>query len=212
MIAVSSFRAFAKSAEIAANQLAAKKTWESVFDHIIYFAPCVQPELLSSKTRFILTEDFPQIQRMVAECGKQTDWSCIINADIQVGPRLLEVERGLKERHAQSAISCRYQLPEKNLADMGLDWFAAAPDLWNLIAKRVPQSFRIGHILWDTWMLAAFMKIGNPMRCYDVTGSKFIFHPQHEERFRPYPAIQPTDGLINGMKWPKQRLNQYVQG
>lgn len=204
MIAISSFKPFAKSAAIADNQRRAKASWEKAFSAIWYFNDSPEPELASDKTRMKLTDDWPRIADLVSFAAVQTEWTCLINADIVISPNLFHVERELDRLKAQSAISRRWQLPENRVLDMGLDWFAATPELWQAIYPHVPKSFRIGHILWDTWMLSAFTGIGDPRRSYDITACRTIFHPKHEDRDRPFSdKINDKVSLNPVIKWPK---------
>lgn len=209
MVAISSFKPFAKSPLITANQMAAYGSWLCAFDQIYYVGPEAESLLAGPQTHFVMGEEFPPIASLVAECARHEGWSCIINADIISTYRMRFVERALNIQRAESAISLRWQLPGNAILDQGLDWFAATQELWKKILPRVPKWFRIGHCLWDTWMLAAFKGIGDFSKCYDVTASKVIFHPQHEERERPYDraCMRPNDGMIDKMKWPDKRLN-----
>lgn len=209
MTAISSIKPFSKSPLIAANQLAAHDTWKSAFDAVYYVGPEAEPQLADPHTHFVKGEDFPTIASLVAECTRHEGWSCILNGDILTSFRMRFVEHALRLQNAQSAISLRWQLPQNAVVDQGLDWFAATQELWQKILPRVPKWFRISHCLWDTWILASFHAIGDFSRCYDVTASKVVFHPQHEERERPYAAAssRPNDGMIDKMKWPTKRLN-----
>lgn len=210
MTAISSFKPFSASPEVAANQLAAKQTWESVFSQIVYFSPEIEPALASPKTRFVPSPDWPRIRDMMQYATDQPEWSCLINADIQVSFRLRFVEMELMRLGAQSAISFRHELPGGKVVDNGLDWFAAEPGLWALLAKRVPPDFRMGHILWDTWTLSAFTAIGRRKQCFDVTATKCIFHPKHGDRCRPH-TIVVNDPLLRVIHQPGRRLGPLGQ-
>lgn len=207
MIAVSSFKPFSKSSEIAENQMKAKESWERVFSKIIYLCDRPEPELASGKTEFVTGHNFPIIRALVDVCASQRDWACIINADIVVSFRLKLVEMELKRKKAMSAISKRFQIPENEVVDYGLDWFAAIPALWAKIANRIPGVFRIGHPIWDTWMLAAFGTIGSIDQCYDATPSKIIFHPKHLDREQKCPIPVPTDPMMKVIKLPTHTIN-----
>lgn len=190
MIAVSSYKPFELSHAIAANQIAAKQTWEEAFDCVVYFGK-ENPALASDKTIFVESDDFPRIKDMMGMCASCGSWSCIINADILVDPKIRLVENDLNERRVQAALSFRYQLPMNQVVDYGLDVFCCLPPVWARAMIEVPQKFRIGHILWDTWMMGFLMNItkGNVA---DFTPSKVIFHPHHEERNRPFDVVDHT--------------------
>lgn len=216
MIAISSIKPFASSPSVAWNQRCAKASWDNVFSKVIYVGPWIEPELDGhhskdglSTTTWAGQEDFPQISELVALAAHQSEWTCLINADIVVSTNIIYVERELNRLKAQSAISRRWQLPENRVLDMGLDWFAATPELWQAIYPHVPKSFRIGHILWDTWMLSAFTGIGDPRRSYDITACRTIFHPKHEDRDRPFAdKINDNVSLNPVIKWPKPLIIQ----
>lgn len=208
MVAISSPAPHSRSSQVAENQLKAKETWEHAFDKIVYFSPQPEPALSSEKTEWIVSDDYPQIRLMLLACANQHDWTCLINADIRVHFRLRLVERELKRRNAQAAISQRFQLPENKIVDMGLDWFAGTPWLWRQIAPKTPPYFRIGHILYDTWLYSS-MLIAVPKDIYDCTGSAFIYHPKHEDRVQPHSRTihKPNDGVMDRITWAKQRID-----
>jgi hypothetical protein len=189
VIAVSSFRPFADCAkEIRANQLAAKASWDKVFDRIIYFGD-PEPELASPGTEFIQVsnEGAPSIKSIAEVCGRQEGWSCIINADIVVGRHLRRVEKQLNEIGAECTVSRRYRIPpDRNLSraklvDGGLDFFGAQSHVWKRVAGEILPEFRIGKVVWDTWMMNFFSR-NYKQSCYDLTPSKIFFHPDHRNR------------------------------
>lgn len=197
-----------RSKAIALNQLRAKESWEQAFSLIVYFSPRVEPPLKSPKTVWIESEDFPPIKRLVEEAAQAGEWACLVNSDIVIDKRLLIVEQELIARSAHCAMSRRWQMPGNKIVDLGLDWFAAQPWIWRQMAKVTPPNFRIGHILWDTWVLAALMHFA-PKHTYDCTGSRFVFHPQHEDRSRPHAASisAPRDGIMEKLTWPTKRID-----
>jgi len=211
VIAISSFKPFPKSVAVAKNQTKAKASWDRVFSRIVYCGPASEPALNGEKTDFVCTEEFPSIREMVEVAASSVEWACLINADIRVHYRIRFVELELKRLNASCAISLRWQIPDNRIVDQGLDWFAATPEIWRRILPHVPRWFRVGHCLWDTWMLAAFMYFSHG-ECYDATASEFIYHPKHFDRDSPFQSKmrKPNDGLIDKLQWPKYRLNVMI--
>lgn len=184
MIAVSSYKPFESSHAVAANQIAAKNSWEDAFDCIVYFGK-ENPALASDKTIFVESEEFPKIKKMMEMCVTLGDWSCIINSDIVVDPKFRIVEEKLKAGRFQSALSFRFQMPMNQVIDYGMDIFCCTPPIWARAMIEIPDKFRIGHILWDTWMMGFLMNITNK-QVADFTPAHVIFHPHHEDRHRPF--------------------------
>lgn len=210
MNAISSHKPFERSLEVAENQLAAKKTWTMAFGRIIYFGE-EEPALAGPDTMFIPCQDFPLIRDMVKVCAEQPDWSCIINADIQVSQKMPQVDRELDKAGALSAVSMRFQKDAHGklaVTDFGLDFFAAKQPMWEAVLKEIPDVLRIGHNLWDTWMVSFFVRHSNG-HCYDLTPSRLFFHPQHECRERPYSIEKkdmPGNTYIEGVGWPRTTI------
>lgn len=205
MIAISSFKPFCRSEAVAANALAAKASWETVFEKIIYVGQEEEPQLDSPKTEFVSGTDCPPIKQLAELAASQSRWSCLINADIVATPLLLKAEKVLAGLKAVAAMSLRWQ--DGEVKDNGLDFFCACPKLWKAIAPTVPADLRIGRALWDTWMLAAFGNcgaLGVPGEVYDLTMWKMILHPKHEDRDWPKHEVRADDKpLLSKIRWPK---------
>lgn len=197
MIAVSSFRPLGQNPDWDRNQLAAKASWERVFEEIIYFNQ-EEPRLDSPKTAFLPTEGHPFIRQLCALCALSSGWSCIINADIVVSPELATVERRASARHAMAMTSYRYTTANGRTAviDNGLDWFAARGPIWAEAARQCPPQLRIGHPTWDTWMIG-FLNHACGRSFINVTSARLIFHPKHEDRRH----VCNVDGGLDGMQW-----------
>jgi hypothetical protein len=201
MTVISSFKPLDKSQAITLNQLRAKESWEYVFDSIIYFnAPDFR--LASDKTEFIESEDFPHISAMFLAAAMTDDITAIVNADIVVARGLRQVIEREFGRGCGALMSFRYEFhPEnpdyknaKNI-DQGLDFFCSSPELWNMAYKYVPSDYRIGHIKWDNWLMNFFQHTLGSRFFSDITAKKCIFHPIHEERYRPH-AINDVDDPV----------------
>lgn len=182
MIAISSFRPFGQDPEWDTNQTTAHATWQKVFSKIIYLNDR-EPALESENTVFMGGNEHPTIKSLCQIAAVQDEWACIINADIQVAPKFIEIEALALKHDAKALVSYRWQLEngEHKVIDMGLDFFAATPRLWLRAALVIPAEFRLGHQLWDTWMMD-FLNRAAGKRCYDITRAKCIFHPRHEGR------------------------------
>jgi len=204
MIAVSSFRPLDENHEYAANQLKAKATWDGVFTGVIYFNQW-EPRLASDNTLFLGDDTHPTIKSMTTLCSTIQGWSCIINADIQVSPRLSLLEHIAHKHRALALTSYRYEISSNVVArtyERGLDFFAAQNSVWSAIAKMCPPDLRIGHAMWDNWMVAA-MNDKAWGRFFDITSSRCIFHPKHGGRLTRFNVTRPNgEGDFYGMPQP----------
>lgn len=212
MIAISSFRPLDDSEEVLENQLRAKASWEVAFDAIVYFNE-EEPRLASPKTVFIPWSAWPPIKILMEFAGQQDGWSAIINADVVVDPNLRIVEASLIQKNAYAALSRRYQfergkpLPKTGDVtphDNGLDWFAGTPEFWEYAANECPAQFKIGKILWDTWLMVLMAQVCGPA-CYDITPCRTVFHPKHGGR-REQNIEAPKDDRLNLRIWPARTL------
>lgn len=212
MIAVTSLRPpDSCPPEIQRNQERALRSWEEHFERTI----CIENE----------GEDAPRIKTLCETCAEHPGWSAIVNADILVAGNFEGVCRGLIRSKVECAISKRYQFDGDRLDlavvdDEGLDFFAARQDIWRRAAEEIPEVFRLGRIVWDTWMLGFFMHVSQD-NCADITPAQVIFHPRHGDRHDQhievpqlrYPARWP--GFRIGVGWPRQiqkRVQKMVGG
>lgn len=187
MIAVSSFRPKAKCApDIWQNQVNARKSWDAVFEKVVYLGT-TDPELTGRvETLFEPAEDFPRIADMAKAASQANSWACIINADIWLKPEFAEVERKLHAKAAHAAVSSRRDLNTNEVVDAGLDIFMAIAPLWASIAQDIPKDFRIGHIHWDTWVIGWFNAHCGRKSFWDISPLRLVYHPRHEDRIRPH--------------------------
>jgi len=206
--AVSSFRALDESAEVAANQLRAKRSWDLVFDRIILFGS-YDKRLASPSTTFIACDDFPHIAVMAFVAATQSVPTCILNADIVVAPNLKAMVNQAWAKGALAMTSQRLEFDPKTedyfravVKDLGADFFCAKPEVWKQVYKEIPKAYRIGNGLWDSWMLN-FLILTFPKRFLDITTLGPIFHPKHGDRKRTTMEEIPHDRfLANGMGFP----------
>lgn len=212
MIAISSFRPLELSEEYLSNQLRAKASWDTVFYRVVYFnEPCRQ--MATGRTTFEQdkTGTRPRIKALAEHAAGLSGWVCIINADIVVHPRLIQAEFKLTAGGAQACMSRRWQFePGHNVetgrvVDLGLDFFAAVPDVWAKFAADVPEDFRLGKIVWDTWALQWFANnLGESF--VDITPCKCIFHPRHGGRIDQNLDVPADPYLQTPFKWAAKRL------
>lgn len=186
MMCISSFRPLKDDREFFSNQVIAKESWDKIFDCILLLGE-PEPMLDSPQTLFLPWEQFPRIKDMVRMCvASEEDWCVMVNADIYLDPRLrsilLEVDSS-----CWCLSSWRYTYNPKQLdfwraviTDNGIDFFAARPEVWRAAYERVPETLRIGHPFWDTWMLSFFSEY--PRAFFNLTDQKIVFHPKHEGR------------------------------
>lgn len=194
MIAISSFKPLDLSVEVALNQIRAHETWSRAFDAIIYFGP-YEPRLKCPKTSFICHDDFPTISLMALTASMTGDWAAILNADIVVAPNLPAVWDRAVRQGARALTSYRWEYEEDDLdlmnariADNGFDFFATTPDMWGRVSAEVPASYRIGHNVWDSWLLGFFNTVLQ-RKFFDITSQRVIFHPKHGAREQKWPVV-----------------------
>lgn len=206
LVAISSFRPKA-TGQVAANQLRAKKSWEQAFSQIYLFGP-FEEQLACPKTEFIDCADFPSIASLVYVAASQEDPAVILNADIVVSHDLRNTLNRGWGMGAMALTSKRYEFdpahPDYNQAkvvDPGADFFAAMPPAWAQVYKEIPPGFRIGHQLWDSYLLAFFNK-----RCvrrfWDMTNFRAVFHPKHADRHMPHPVVVPPECFYEQLGFP----------
>ena len=207
LVAISSFRPLDASPEVAANQLRAKRSWDEVFDKIILFGSH-DKRLATPKTEFVECEEWPHISLLVMVARCQADPTCILNADIVVSDALKHMLNLGWTKGAMALTSRRYEFDPATenydaarVVDWGADFFAALPQAWNEAYKEIPTGFRLGHQLWDNWMLVFFYH-----RCFrnffDITAMRPIFHPKHGDRKMPHVVVVPPDCFYAQMGFP----------
>lgn len=211
VIAVSSFKPLDLSVEIALNQIRAHNTWTKVFDAIIYFGKH-EPRLADSRTSFIYHDDFPTISLMALTASMTGDWCCLINSDIVVSPLLMTVWDRAVRQGAKAMTSFRWEYDPDNLdlmdahvTDVGFDFFATTPDWWSRVSLEVPASYRIGHNIWDSWLLGFFnTHLGR--KFFDITSQRVIFHPKHGNREQKWPVVNEPSSYTTFSGAPSTKL------
>lgn len=202
MICISSYRPRDQSETIFQLQVTAKKTWDKVFQEIVYFgAP--NEALETPRTKFIECDSKPRIKDMAQVASRSFSWAAIINADIQVSERAKHLDRVLNMYKAACGFSFRIPVGGTEKKDLGLDVFFARGDIWVDVAQQIPDVFQMGKIQWDTW-LASFFMTHWPVECYDLSPSKLFFHPEHGERGDQHLVI--SDPYLKNMRWNARPL------
>lgn len=207
MIIASSCRPFGEcSPEIAANQIQAKRSWDEAGAKVVYLNE-PEPSLSGVDTTFIPSRGKPQIKSMAILLGAQLDWGCIVNADIVLGESVRHVVETLTLCEAACAVSKRYTMSGGDTAratlveaDYGLDFFIAKPEVWRHVARVIPPEFKLGKIVWDTWMVC-FMVKEYYWSCYDATPARAVFHPNHGDR-KDQGLNVPQDKYLSNSVWP----------
>ena|SRR5207248_1622880 len=182
MTAISSFKPFADSDEIARNQKRAFGSWLNVFDAIVYFG-MTEPLLASRRTSFVPFTGAPTLRLLVWTAALTDDLACVINADIVLAPHARElcVEA---MRVADAATAFRFEFdpakPEQPVSkvDNGLDMFIARRNIWLELSKCIPDDFVLGKPVWDSWCWAWLQNRCGP-KFLDLTMGRFVFHPRH---------------------------------
>lgn len=212
--AVSSARQHTGEPEYAANQMAALRSWQSHFHKIRYVGPFV-PDLASfPAVSFLEHEDWPPIAVMAKEAGSHPgEFSVLINADIRLDPAFSHVLERMRRDRFLAGTSKRFNFhpgPAPTAAvgkitDPGIDIFVANPMVWREVSRSVPPDFRIGHPMWDTWLLGWFnKKLGR--KFVDFTDWKAVFHPIHQGRKSGHTIPTPLDKYMVGAALPARKL------
>ena len=213
MIAVSSFKPMVLNDEVSRNQIKAAETWWDSFDYIIYLGD-YDDRLAADNVSFYPCSGKPTIRELCEVCAQQPCWTCIVNSDIQIGDGFRRIQPALEARRAHAAVSWRLMFnpdreapPTGTMVDWGCDWFAARQDVWEKAAAEVPEDFRIGRILWDTWMLGFFASYVWDW-LYDITPARMIYHPEHQNRdstFDPSPELH-SNKYVKAARWPLKQI------
>lgn len=117
----------------------------------------------------------------------QKDWGCIINSDIVITANLGEAMAAAKRKNARAVSSWRYEFDptgvsrQARVVDLGIDFFAAVPDVWRQVARVCPAHIRLGCEKWDSWMLGALNTIAKK-QFMAITKFQCVFHPKHSGR------------------------------
>jgi len=207
LVAISSFRPLDASAEVAANQLRAKRSWDQVF-HRIYLFGDHDERLASPNTVFVPCEQWPSIALMALTASWQDEPTAILNADIVVSPSLRDLVNVGWKQQALALTSKRAEFDpatedydHAKVVDMGVDFFCAFPVVWQQVYKAIPAGFRQGHGLWDSWMLG-FLNHRCVRRFFDITALRPIFHPKHGDRLMPCQIQVPPDCFYEQIGFP----------
>lgn len=210
MVAISSLKPV-KDGPIFINQGNAAKSWFPLFDKIFYFSETdlgwtkkTYREEVWTNLAWVNWTERPTIKKMAELAQHQKEWSCLINADIIVSPRIKQAEDALNRLGANCAFSRRIPVDGFYSVDLGLDFFCAKPEVWRVVAQIIPEQFLIGKQQWDTWLMS-FLAHNYPETFYDLSPSKLIYHPNHEDRGDQSIQIEP-DKYLQDVRWAKKRL------
>lgn len=205
------------SPAILRNQLRALDSWVENVNHIVYVNR--EETLLTDPQVTFMTMDgepFPRIKYLMEFLASIGDWGCICNADIVIGDGLKQIKQELIKKGALCAMSRRFEFEGENvndgkLLDNGLDFFCAVPSVWKLAARMVPNQYRIGNILWDTWFMG-FLSSYYHNYFWDITPCRLVFHPKHEDRRRMF-AIDPKQGKaqLDAVRWPAIERRLFIK-
>ena len=74
-----------------------------------------------------------------------------------------------------------------------------------MVACNIPKEFTLGRILFDTWLLSFFTAHWWEF-CFDISPSKLIYHPVHEERVDQAMTVNGENEYLKKVRWPKHYL------
>jgi len=213
MIAVSSYRPFGQAEEVDRNQLAAVRSWATVFDKIYYLSPKdvrLDPANVPFPKVFFVGEDDsnpkPAITALAFFAGELSDdWAVLINADIQLTPKVKTLPEVMMANQAVCGMSLRVEPGKTQVADLGLDFFIARKDVWARCAVEFNPAYRLGVQMWDTAMLS-WMVNNYPNGCVDLSRGRMVIHPKHGNRNDQHMEKPKDDPWIDRVAWPKRRI------
>lgn len=211
MTIISSMKPFRESRNIARNQMRAWASWTAIADKIIYFGE-PEPSLNTRKTEYVESTPFPRIKTLALAAALVPTMACIVNADIVLADHTRDVLTYVMKRGGKAAVSRRYEFIDGNLddarlvnGDWGVDFFFATPAIWRQLAKTISPEYRIGHVMWDSYVLSFFNTVASGAT-WDITKRRCVFHPKHEERKRPYSIQVEHTEMMNRCGMPFNRL------
>ena len=211
MTALSSFRALADNAEVASNQIRAITSWRKAFNRVVLVGE-KEPLLDSEHTEFVDGGDFPRIRTLALIASFENEMTCLINSDIMVSPSLPRVINEVVSKGGQCATSHRYEfnpntmnLSNAKVVDNGIDFFCATPNIWKIIVREIPATYRLGHAAWDTWMMG-FFNTTRSRTFYDITKRRCIFHPLHQSRKRVHEIFPVQDKYCGDCGFPRLKI------
>lgn len=201
MLVISSMRRFGQDPEWDRNQMMAFRTWNMFAKKIILFGDR-DPYLANRKVLFVPTEEFPRIKLMADLAGRQRmEYVTLCNGDILLDPAIMRIEARMRAGNFCCASSRRWHfdptmtmekaretaslINQDGFDDRGRDVFIARWDVWQRIAKEMPDHYRIGHQHWDAYLTNAFREHWND-KFIDFTAMRLVHHPHHSGRRMPY--------------------------
>lgn len=206
MIAVSSYRPFGQAEEVDHLQLAAKASWNKIFERICYLSP---PDDRLNPAEFIGTDPQnpkPGITSLAwVASGFGNPWAVLINADIQLLPKAKGLPAQMEKANANCGFSLRAVPGVAGWPDLGLDFFIATKEIWQRCALEFHPSYRIGVSMWDTSMLG-WLSSNFPEGIVDLSPSRMVIHPNHGNRNDQHMDKVTDDPWFTRVKWPKRRI------
>jgi len=193
VIAVSTFKPHAKSAEYALNQSRAVQSWGDIFTHV-YLIGDPEPDLRYDYVTFIEGNDYPTIKMMVLMLSTYEEWGAWINCDIIVLPKIHEAMQQMEVRGYRAATSQRFEYDPVSFDlskakiphhDFGLDIFITTGDIWRDMFTKINPDLRTCGLIYDSWMTGyLWHTLGHGYR--NFTDYRCVFHPKHGGREAPY--------------------------
>jgi hypothetical protein len=210
-MAVSSLKPFANDTAYKEHQLRAYDSWHPMFSQVVYMSH-QEDALISPKIKYIGTVGWPRIKEMVAVASKlQSDYVAIINSDIWLHPRFQDVIKSMGNNQVIGSTSRRFSYDHPNFSDAkiidhGMDVFITTPRVWKKVHQHIPESLRVGHYLWDTWM-SGFLNDFLKSKMVDFTSYRCVFHPIHGGRENPHAQeIKANDRYLRAAGFPGHKL------
>ncbi len=207
MIAITSHKPFNSDPHYGSLQKLALESWIPNFERVIYLGDH-DGRLDNDKVMFAKSEPFPKIKQISEIAAALNRPVAIINSDIVLTADFAKVKKMFESSNFLFGTSKRLEfndkVPRGTLVDHGLDIFLGKPDYWKAVARNCPEQLRMGHPLWDTWLIG-FLNVKFKDKVCDFSGFKCVLHPKHEGRNYSH-AIHLNDEYIKKAGMPGQKL------
>lgn len=169
------------------NMILAQWSWAALSFKTIYVAKRIEGMPVHGHVEWTGDEDFPPVYRLLEVASQQHGKVILLDADLRIKHTIYNPINELKDA---SIITSRRWSFQNGKAwvdpdDFAVDFFMGHASLFVEPAKLMPKGCRVGHNLWDSWLVGYFNKtLGD--KIVSATKYGFLYHPKHDERNCPY--------------------------
>lgn len=192
-IVTSVFNWESHSSQWKTNLLRARDSWLGLGCKVVIVGP-ENPEYAKPGVEFTGHPPFPKKNLIFGKAAAQSGIVALVDADLIVSESVNQALEYISNGTVKMLTSKRWTynpaMFDLNAAfvdpnDNAVDCYIGDSSLFVHPASVMPGSFREAHNIWDTWAVGYFNKtLGTAFK--SATKFKFLFHPKHEERRKPY--------------------------